>query len=143
MEALWAALYARLNAPLDLWRGKAPPEYKGSPSGSPYVIGSLALSTPADDGGYMRIATLTLDGYAYGDETNLAALVEAMEDAHELIVTWRMQDTSNAGATSDWTLEDMQPVSDDDLADYRYRAVYTATYVSVRLCAAYNDPTIS
>ena len=62
MEALWAALYARLTPALDLWRGKAPPEYKGSPDGSPYLVGSLALSVPPDDGGYLRIATLTIDG---------------------------------------------------------------------------------
>lgn len=139
MEALWQAVFDRL-ADLDVWRGNAPPEYKGSPSGSPYIVASVALSDTGD--GYTRLATLTLDGNAYGDESAHKALVEAMEDAHEQIVTWRMQDTSEAGTTADWQLETSQPIETELLDAHRIRAVYTTTYVSVRLNAAYS-PTIS
>ena len=140
MEALWAALYARLTPALDLWLGKAPPEYKGSPDGSPYVIGTLSASDTGD--GFTRLVTLTLDGYAYGDDTAHAALADVMEDAHEFLITWRVQDSAT-GASADWQLETSQPVEDDDLSLNRIRAVYTTRYIGVRTVAAYNDATIS
>lgn len=137
MEALWGAIYARLTS-LDLWRGNAPPDYTGSPAGSPYIIGSIALSETGD--GITQTATLTLDGHTYGEESALVALTEAMADAHDLLVTWRVQDTHlAAGSGSTWSLETLQPVEEADLKARRLRAVYTATYVPQRVADAHDS----
>ena len=140
MEALWGAVYDRLSS-LDLWRSKAPPEYKGTPAGSPYLVGTLALSEQAE--GFMNTATLTLDAYSYGDATAEAAVVELLEDACSLLVTWRVQDTTtDAGSSDTWQRESVQIITEDDLAAVRYRAVFTTPYISQRVADAH-DGTVS
>jgi hypothetical protein len=97
-------------------------------------VGDVALSETGD--GFTQLATLTLEGHGYGAETEVVAVTELMEDAHELLIDWRVQDTA-AGAGSEWLRETFQRIFDDDLTAIRFRAVYTSTYISQRLCTAW------